>query len=120
MKQISQIKHILANKLQIIESSLELRIKLNLQVIDSLTKFSGACTQVVSTSEDRSMSVRAQVDKSEDVINQCYQAIQKLRLLENALPYVECATALKLYQEYSELSLQEFKQILSVELKRHG
>lgn len=120
MKQISQIRHILAHKLKVIISSLELRVKLNLQVIDSLSTLSAACTQLAPRTEEQNLSIQAQAGKSEAVISECHQAIQKLRLLEEALPHIECSTALRLYQDFSELSLLEFKHILSYESKQLG
>ena len=119
MQQISQIKPVLRSKLQIMIASLELRVRLNHQVMDSLVNLSSVYATATETKPQSDLSsVQQQITKLEAVVEECRNAIQKLRLLQSALPKIDCRAALRLYQDFSELSLAEFQHSISFELRQ--
>ena len=118
MKRYSELKQALSQKLDVMISSVELRIKLNHQVLRSLHSVDAACQALNIADSFSPVSIEQQAKKAESKIIECQQEVHKLQLLKGALPRLESYTALRLYQETSELTVHQFERNLSSELKK--
>ena len=118
MKPRSEIKQALSQKLEVMISSVELRIKLNHQVLRSLHSVDAACQALHIKESFSPISLEQQTQKAESIILECQQVAHKLRLLLEAVPQIEAYSALRLYQETTELSVAEFERNLNSELRK--